>query len=74
LTCEIPEESKSISTFGVEEFLVDGVIILNYLEFVAGGSPRSLIIRKMRRTKHGSDVYPIEITKDGMVLRDVYSK
>jgi len=74
LTCEIPEESKSISTFGIEEFLVDGVIILNYLEFVVGGSPRSLIVRKMRRTKHGSDVYPIEITKDGMVLRDVYSK
>jgi KaiC/GvpD/RAD55 family RecA-like ATPase len=74
LTCEIPEESKSISTFGVEEFLVDGVILLNYLEFVVGGSPRSLIVRKMRRTNHGSDVYPIEITKDGMVLRDVYSK
>jgi len=45
------------------------VIVLNYLEFVAGGSPRSLIIRKMRRTKHGSDIYPIEITKNGMVVK-----
>jgi len=68
LTTEIPEGSKNLSTFGVEEFLVDGVIVLSYLEFVAGGSPRSLLIRKMRRTKHGSDIYPIEITKRGLAL------
>jgi KaiC/GvpD/RAD55 family RecA-like ATPase len=35
---------------------------------VAGGSPRSLIIRKMRRTKHGSDIYPINITNKGLTL------
>jgi len=69
LTNEIPEGSKALSTFGIEEFLVDGVILLNYLEFVAGGSPRSLIIRKMRRTSHGSDIYPIEITKKGIVIK-----
>lgn len=69
LITEIPEGSKALSTFGVEEFLVDGVIVLNYLEFVAGGSPRSLIIRKMRRTKHGSDIYSIDITKNGLVLK-----
>jgi len=68
LIAEIPEGSKALSTFGVEEFLVDSVIVLNYLEFVAGGSPRSLIIRKMRRTKHGSDIYPIEITNKGLNL------
>ncbi len=68
LITEIPEGSKALSTFGIEEFLVDGVIVLNYLEFVAGGSPRSLIIRKMRRTKHGSDVYPLDITNKGLVL------
>jgi len=63
LICEIPEGSKALSTFGITEFLADGIIVLNYLEFVAGGSPRSLLIRKMRRTKHGSDIYPFEITK-----------
>lgn len=68
LITEIPEGSKALSTFGIEEFLVDGVIVLNYLEFVAGGSPRSLLIRKMRRTKHGSDIYPIDITNKGLVL------
>ncbi|MDI6826153.1 MAG: ATPase domain-containing protein [Candidatus Aenigmarchaeota archaeon] len=69
LTCEIPEDSKALSTFGVEEFLVDGIIVLNYLGLVVGGSPRSLIIRKMRRTKHGTDVYPIEITKRGIEIK-----
>ena len=69
LICEIPESSKALSTFGIEEFLVDGIVVLNYLEFVAGGSPRSLLIRKMRRTKHGSDIYPFEITKKGIELK-----
>lgn len=72
LICEIPEDSKALSTFGVEEFIVDGIIILNYLEFVHEGSPRSLIVRKMRRTEHGSDVYPMKITKKGISIRDVY--
>ena len=71
LTCEIPEDSKALSTFGVEEFLVDGVVVLNYLGLVVGGSPRSLIIRKMRRTKHGSDVYPVVITKKGMEIKEL---
>ncbi len=69
LICEIPETSKALSTFGVEEYLVDGIVVLNYLEFVAGGSPRSVLIRKMRRTKHGSDIYPFQITKKGIVLK-----
>ncbi len=68
LICEIPEESKGLSTFGVEEFIADSVIVLHYLEFGGGMVPRSLIIRKMRRTKHGTDVYPIEITKRGIVV------
>lgn len=69
LICEIPEGSKALSTFGVEEYLVDGILVLNYLEFVAGGSPRSLLVRKMRRTKHGSDIYPFNITKKGIELK-----
>ena len=69
LICEIPEATKALSTFGVEEYLVDGILVLNYLEFVAGGSPRSLLIRKMRRTKHGSDIYPFQITKKGIELK-----
>ena len=71
VTSEIPEGVKQLSRFGVEEFVVDGVIVLNYLEYAAGGLDRSLIIRKMRRTKHGKDVYPIDITPKGIVLKSI---
>jgi len=54
--------------FGIEEFIVDGIIVLHYLEFVSGMSPRSLVIRKMRRTNHGTDVYPMDITNNGLSI------
>ena len=66
---EIPEGLKALSRFGVEEFLVDSVIVLNYLG-IGEGSNRSLIVRKMRRTDHGKDVYPFEITKKGIVVKN----
>jgi len=68
LICEIPEGSKALSTFGVEEYIVDGILLLHYLEF-GSDSPRSLQVRKMRRTKHGSDIYPFTITKKGIELK-----
>ena len=71
ITSEITEGSKSLSRFGVEEFVVDSVIVLNYLEYAAGGLDRSLIIRKMRRTKHGKDIYPIDITSKGIAVKPV---
>lgn len=70
LVTEIPEDNpKKLSRAGFEEFVADGVIIFNYLEYAAGGLPRSLIIRKMRRTAHGVDIYPFEITKKGIVVK-----
>jgi len=70
LITEIPEDNpKRLSRAGFEEFVADGVVILNYLEYAAGGMPRSLIIRKMRKTHHGADIYPIEITKKGIVVK-----
>ncbi len=71
LVSEIPEEQKALSRFGVEEFVVDGIIILNYLEYASGELNRSLIVRKMRRTNHGTDIYPMEIGKDGVHIRRV---
>ena len=71
LVSEIPEEQKSLSRFGVEEFVVDGVFILNYLEYASGELNRSLIIRKMRRTNHGTDIYPMEISHKGMTIKKV---
>jgi KaiC/GvpD/RAD55 family RecA-like ATPase len=71
LISEIPEGMRGLSKFGVEEFVADGVVVLNYLEYAAGGLDRSLIIRKMRRTNHGKDIYPIDISSKGMVLKPV---
>ncbi|MFH1978409.1 MAG: ATPase domain-containing protein [Candidatus Aenigmatarchaeota archaeon] len=68
LTSEIPESSKALSRFGVEEFATDSVIILNYLG-LGEVSARSLVIRKMRGTNHGKDVYPFNITKHGIVVK-----
>jgi len=58
LTCEIPEGSNSISSFGIEEFTCDGIIILSYYP---GLYPRGITIRKMRATNHDTDVHPFEI-------------
>ncbi len=71
LISEIPEDMKSLSRFGVEEFVVDSVIILNYLEYASGELNRSLIIRKMRRTDHGKDIYPMEISNKGIAIKKV---
>ena len=70
LITEIPEDvEKKLGRFGFEEFLADSVIVLHYLEYAAGGTPRSLLIRKMRRTKHGTDIYSIDITDKGIILK-----
>lgn len=72
LTSEIPEGSNKLSRFGVEEFVVDNIILLHYLEYgVGGGMDRSLIVRKMRRTNHGTDIYPLKIGKDGISIKSV---
>lgn len=67
VTSEIMEDSKALSRFGVEEFVVDGVIILNYLG-IGDEANRSIQIRKMRRTSHGKDIYPFKINEKGIVI------
>lgn len=63
-------DDKKLSRFGVEEFVVDGVIVLYYLGL---SSTRSLLIRKMRRTKHGQDSYQMEITENGIMVKEAFS-
>ncbi|MEM5874967.1 MAG: ATPase domain-containing protein [Candidatus Aenigmatarchaeota archaeon] len=57
LTCEIPEGSQAISSFGIEEFTSDGIILL----FYKIGYPRGIVIRKMRLIDHDRDIHPFEI-------------
>jgi len=67
VTSEVAEESKALSRFGVEEFVVDCVMVLNYLG-IGEETNRSLQIRKMRRTNHGKDIYPFKISTKGIEL------
>ncbi|MEM5772709.1 MAG: ATPase domain-containing protein [Candidatus Aenigmatarchaeota archaeon] len=65
VTSELPEEGNWLSRDTVSEFLVDGVILLKALT-ITGEIGRSLIIRKMRYSKHSLDVYPLEINEKGI--------
>lgn len=63
LTSETQSNKNVFSAFGVEEFVVDGVISLYF-------SPpnRSLFVRKMRGTTHDKNPHPLEITQKGIVV------
>lgn len=54
---------------GVAEFVADAVIALN-LFGIGEGITRSLLIRKMRGTKHAKDVLPLEFSAKGLVVRE----
>ncbi|MEM4748131.1 MAG: ATPase domain-containing protein [Archaeoglobaceae archaeon] len=71
LTCEVIENGPDkISRFGVENFVVEGTIVL-YYNRVENTRVRSLEIFKMRGTNHSKKIHPFEITNKGIV---VYSK
>ena len=63
LTSETQSNKNVFSAFGVEEFVVDGVIALYF-------SPpnRSLFVRKMRGTTHDKNPHPLEITQKGIII------
>lgn len=65
ITCEVPEGTNSISSFGIEEFTSDGIILLSYFP---GMSPRGITIRKMRATNHDTDVHPYEIKSNKGII------
>jgi len=64
LTAETKGGKTDFSAFGVEEFVVDGVLALYF-------SPpnRSVHVRKMRGTNHSKKVHPLEITKAGIEVK-----
>lgn len=63
----IPETSEGLTGGGISEYLVDGVIKLKFTP-VAEEYNRTLEIRKMRRTDHAIEIFPIAITGDGLKL------
>lgn len=76
ITSEVEEQSLSsgqaikFSKYEVEEYVADGVIMLNFLG-VGSQSTRTMYIRKMRGTKHSLEIHPLEITDKGMEIRKI---
>ena len=67
VTSETPSESKWFSRDTISEFIVDGVISLHWIP--GEESFRTLTIPKMRETKQGSEIYSMEITNKGIVIK-----
>lgn len=65
LTAEILEDSKGLSRFGVEEFVVDGVVRLYYTT-IGTETFGNIEIRKMRTTKNVHGIFPTKICDKGL--------
>lgn len=71
LTCEVVESGEDkISRFGVENFVVEGTVVLYYTR-IENTRVRGIEIVKMRGTNHSGKIHPFDITDKGIV---VYSK
>ena len=71
LVSEIQEGVNKFGKYGVEEYVVDGVIVLHYMG-VGTQSNRTMHIRKMRATKHSEDLHPLEIkSKEGVIIHKI---
>jgi KaiC/GvpD/RAD55 family RecA-like ATPase len=70
LVGESMEGLKKMSRFDVEEFLADSIILLTF-ESMGGQFSRSLMVRKMRRTKNDEDIHPLEISHGGLVIHQL---
>ena len=60
VTCDIPTGSKSLSRYGVEEFLASGIIVLG-LRRIGGKFIRTIYIRKMRWSQIDTTIYTFDI-------------
>jgi len=64
---ETKEGQVGLSSYGVEEFVADGVIVLYYVK-KENRFLRALTIRKMRSTNHSLHICPIEIKRPGGIV------
>lgn len=65
---DIPHGSNAISRFGVEETMVDGVILLSSIE-KGLSRERSIEIYKLRNTSHLDGKHKIQIKKGGIMVQ-----
>lgn len=70
LSAEIPTGFMSegkVSTYGVEEFVTDGVIVLHNVKR-EGARIHAVEVLKMRGSEHEKAICPFDITKKGIVV------
>ena len=67
ITTETPEGKGGISRFGVEEFVVEGVIGIYNIK-LGSKRVRGIEVLKMRGTKHSQKISLMEITSKGIVV------
>ena len=65
ITAETKGLTNQFGTFGVEQFVADGVIALYFIP-----PNRSIFVRKMRGTNHSKKIHPMEITSQGVVVKN----
>ncbi len=70
MTSEVAEGDQRYGKYGVEEYVVDGVIVLHYMG-VGTQSNRTLHVRKMRATNHSEDLHPLKIGKKGIEISKI---
>ena len=69
MTSELPERGDHMSSDGVSEYLVDGVVVLHHLG-VGLTQFRSLQVRKMRYTKHSNEIFGYDFAANGISFVD----
>ena len=67
---DIKDNAEIFSTTGVEEFIVDGVIVLSLIKSLKHpySSMRSISVRKMRATRHPLSHFRFDITDEGVEI------
>ena len=70
LVSEIVPGTPGLSRSGIEEFIVDGVVVL-YYKRVNSAFSRAIQVWKMRGTKHSEKLHPYKIGNNGI---EVYPK
>ena len=61
---EVPD-GNALSTFGVEEFVLDGVMRLHFIQ-KDSTVLRGISVRKMKGVVHDTSIHPLEITRSGL--------
>jgi len=64
---ETKEHSMDLSRYGMEEFVVDGVIVLYLVRQGAAFVP-GIVVRKMRGVNHDKEIKFYQITDKGVIV------